>query len=80
MYFEIALLGLVCICMTTLDTPFYTRMIVCARHLVSFYALVGLSTGNLGPACPDIGAWNEVDLSAEDQTFFVEQVEQVEQL
>jgi len=30
-----------------------TRVFACARHLASFYVLVGLFSDNPGPACPD---------------------------
>jgi len=39
-------------------------------------ALAGLPTNNSEFACPDLAAWTEVDPSAEDQTFFKEQVDQ----
>ena len=74
-YFEIALLRPACTSMTSLDTLFYTRTIACARHLASFYALIVLLSDNPEPACPDLGVWDKVDPSAEDQAFFVEQVE-----
>ena len=40
-------------------------------------ALAGLPTNNSEFACPDLTAWTEVDLSAEDQTFFEEQADQL---
>jgi len=61
--------------MTSLDTLFHTRMIACARHLASFYTLIGLPSDNPEPAYPDLGVWVEVDPSAEDHAFFVKKVE-----
>jgi len=47
-----------------------------ALHLNLFYVLAGLPSDNLGSACADHEAWDEVDPSAEDQTFLVEQADQ----
>ena len=57
-------------------TLLYTYMNAYALHLNSFYVLPGLPSDNLGSACPDHEAWDEVNPSAEDQTFLVEQADQ----
>jgi len=61
--------------MTSLDTLFYKCLIAYARHWATLYALIRLSSDNPRPACPDPRAWDEVNLSVEDQAFFVEQEE-----
>ena len=38
-----------------------TRVLVCTRHLASFYILVGLLSDNLGPSYPDSRAQSVVD-------------------
>ena len=38
--------------------------------------LARLSTNNARFACPNLVAWTEVDLSAEDQAYFKEQADQ----
>jgi len=35
-------------------------------------ALIGLPTNNPGFSCPDLAAWTEVDLSAQDKAYFEE--------
>ena len=60
----------------THDTFPGTLMFTCTRHLASFSVLVGLLSDNPEPTCPDPKVWDEVDPSAEDRVFLVEQVDQ----
>jgi len=46
-----------------------------ARHLASFYVLIGLLSNNSGPTCLDLRASNEVDPFMEDRDFLVEQAD-----
>jgi len=51
-----------------------THVLVCARHLASFYVLIGLLYDYFGPACSDprVRIRSVVDQSVEDQAFFAE--------
>jgi len=40
-------------------------MLACARHLASFYILVGLLYVTPGPTCLEFGAWIVVESSVE---------------
>ena len=51
-------------------------MCVISSLLDFIFALVGLLFEKPRPECPDPGAWDKVDLLAEDQSFLMELTDQ----
>ena len=76
-------------CVTMLTTSFPIHVFLnsfawytCAylRMPLGFILRTHQVSNSSGSVCPNLGAWAEVDPSAEDQTFFVEQADQLQLL